>query len=76
MTQAKSIRDVNRELAKLGVPERLARGKGYYYFVNGETDRWHTQSVGGVFHISQMSVEEWVEMYHYLKAEANKWRLD
>lgn len=53
-----TVAKVNRALAKVG-KERLRRGKGYYYFYDGDAAAWYTSSVY-VNRVDVMTVKQWV----------------
>jgi hypothetical protein len=55
-----TVAAVNRELKRLGHPERLRRGKDYYYFCGGAASDWHESAVY-VAHVWQLTVSQWVE---------------
>ena len=67
--KAKSIREVNKALAAMGVEERLCRGRGYYYFWHGSAPDWRECSVA-VYRISAFTVREWIGEYEFLKKRA------
>ena len=52
----------------MNVPERLARGEEYFYFVGGETDRWLSTMVT-VCSIREHTVDQWIAEYSALKSE-------
>lgn len=51
---------VNKALAAAGYNERLVKGKDYWYFVDGDSHRWYSRSVGGVYRLNQLTVEQWI----------------
>ena len=57
---------VNAELARLGFEERLVRGKGYYYFCEGQAHEWPACSIH-VYQSSSLTLEQWMEEYYTLK---------
>lgn len=61
-----SIRTVNNALKKLGHAEKLCKGKGYFYFYDGDTDQWYTSSVY-VHAINHLTLEQWIESFQSLK---------
>jgi len=61
------LKIVNAELARLGIRERLAKAKNYFYFVEGDAENWLDRSVG-VRTINTMTLKEWVAEYRRLKA--------
>ena len=70
---ANRVAEVNAELSHRGVPERLTRGREYYYFRGGDTTRWPDVSVF-VSYADELSVEEWLHEYEELKAAAERYR--
>lgn len=57
---AATIKQVNKAVAKAGIPLELVRGEGYHYWVYDTAGRWETVSVY-VCYTSCVSVERWVE---------------
>lgn len=66
-TEPRTVRDVNKALQELGVPEKLVKGKGYYFFFGGTTDAWPVTRID-VASIEQLSVQDWVKQYHHLRS--------
>lgn len=66
---ANRVAEVNKALKARGAAERLARGRGYYYFREGSAAGWYSQSVC-VYRASDLSVERWLEEYDIMLAEA------
>ena len=62
-----SLKVVNEELARLGIRERLAKAKNYFYFTEGAAEDWLDRSVG-VRTISTLTLKEWVAEHRRLKA--------
>ncbi len=48
------LSDCNKELKAAGYAEKLVRGKGYFYFVDGESYKW-----------KQTGVYAWHPQYSY-----------
>lgn len=59
---------VNKELKRIGAEERLVRGNGYYYFMDGTAHMWRQTAVY-VCYSDQLTLEQWMEEYHRLKSE-------
>ena len=59
------VAEVNRELKRRGIPEKLRKGKGYYYFTGPNADYWFDRSVG-TFRADGLSVERWLKEYDNL----------
>lgn len=51
---------INAELARRGHAERLVRGAGYFYFVEGNADAWFSASVL-TMHLGWMTVAQWAD---------------
>lgn len=54
-----TIATVNKYLKAAGHDERLCRGNGYFYFVDGEAHLWPSSSVY-VYSLNQLSVGDWL----------------
>lgn len=54
-----TLRKVNDALAAAGHPERLVRGNGYFYFIDGAAFEWYSSSVY-VSHLNAFTVEQWI----------------
>lgn len=63
---ANRVAEVNKALKAMGAKEKLTRGRGYYYFRDGDAHRWFATSVY-VYAADQMTVEEWLTAYARLK---------
>jgi hypothetical protein len=61
---------VNRALKLAGREEKLVRGNGYYYFINGAADGWRSVSVS-VCYADSLTLERWLDEFDALK---NDWR--
>lgn len=55
-----NIGEVNSFLKSKGVKETLVKGKGYYYFIGGNTDNWYEASVM-TYRISDMRFSRWYD---------------
>jgi hypothetical protein len=60
------VAEVNRALKKMGRPERLRRGAGYYYFSEGNAMAWPSSSVY-VYRATQFTLERWLEEFEELR---------
>jgi hypothetical protein len=60
-----TLAKINAALAARGIPERLAKGKGYFYFHDGEAHTWPRTAVY-VNSLNQQPLEEWIEARHDL----------
>lgn len=65
-----TLKAVNAALAAAGHAERLVKGRGYWYFIDGDADGWYSASVP-VFHLSAYTPEQWVARRDEL---SNDWR--
>ena len=52
-----TVREVNVALRLRGIEERLRRGRGYFYFYNGEASSWPRTAIY-TFSLGGLSVEE------------------
>lgn len=68
-----TLASVNKALKKAGIDAELVKGKGYYWFDGDEASGWYSNSVP-VFHVSQLSEEQWIAAYHSLKEDSDKRR--
>jgi hypothetical protein len=59
------VAEVNRELKRRGRKERLVRGRGYYYFVDGEASRWYSSSVY-IYRADDLSLRRWMKEFEQL----------
>jgi hypothetical protein len=61
-------RAINKALADNGFPGvEIVAGNGYFYFSGGDTPLWRSTSVM-TFHLSSLTVEEWVDEARSLRA--------
>lgn len=64
-----TVAAVNRELKRRGIPERLARGRGYYYyFRGGGAHTWRESSVY-VSHVQELTLDQWIAEHKRLSEE-------
>lgn len=63
-----TLRRVNDALAAAGYAERLVRGRGYFYFIDGEAFTWYSQGVY-VSHLTAFTVEQWVRQRNELAGD-------
>ena len=40
-----TLQAVNKHLEKQGIPERLFKGQGYYYFAEGQAHTWYATAI-------------------------------
>jgi hypothetical protein len=59
MTKRTTIAAVNQALKAAGHSETLVKGRGYFYFADGEASNWRATSVY-VYRITDLTVEQWV----------------
>lgn len=60
------VAEVNKRLREAGRKEKLTRGRGYYYFRDGEAGNWYSTSVY-IYSASDFSVKRWLEEFNDLK---------
>lgn len=63
-----TLKTVNNMLKWMGLPERLVKGKGYYYFCEGEAPTWHSTTVC-VNRLNALSFEQWMREYETLSGK-------
>jgi hypothetical protein len=69
-----TVKAINAALKARGREETLERGKGYFYFWNGDAPSWYTSSVP-VYKLTQIpTVEGWLAEFDALLAAENKRR--
>jgi len=55
-----SVSDVNKFLKSKNVKEKLAKGRGYYYFTGGDASSWYQSGVY-VYSIGELTYEQWYD---------------
>lgn len=65
------VAEVNRALRLQGLPYRLVRGRGYYYFAGGDAAGWPTSSVMA-YRASDLPVAEWLAELASLRQAARE----
>lgn len=68
-----NTRSVNAAIRDLGGTEKLVRGKGYWYFCEGDSASWPDASVY-TMHLGDLTLTQWIEEYKALKADAERYR--
>jgi hypothetical protein len=63
---ANRVAQVNAALKAKGIAERLRRGRGYYYFTEGDAMSWYSSSVP-VCHADSLTVARWLEELEALR---------
>jgi hypothetical protein len=63
-----TLKQVNHALAVEGKPERLVRGKGYFYFTGGTAAQWHQSGVY-VYRLGELTVIEWLRERDRLESD-------
>lgn len=59
-----TIKQVNKALKVAGFNNaELVKGKGYFYFAGEDTDFFEAAGVYGVYRLSALTVEQWVEIF-------------
>jgi hypothetical protein len=69
MEKALTIKKVNAAFAALGIPERLARARGYFFFYGGAAPTWPKSAVF-VERLNDKSLAEWVYARDYAESQA------
>lgn len=64
-TTGVTVAKVNAALKAAGHKERLRRGKGYYYFCDGEAHTWRDNGVY-VNRVAAMTVDRWLQERDFL----------
>jgi hypothetical protein len=64
-----SVAAVNAAIRASDGAETLTRGRDYYYFRGGDSARW-PQTAVYVSRVDALTVNEWVQEWRVLKAEA------
>lgn len=67
-----SLGDVNRALKENGIDAVLVKGSGYYYFV-GEAVKFASTSSVMVPHVSDLTVEQWLEEVREFISESDEY---
>jgi hypothetical protein len=62
---------INAELKRRGHAERLVRGRGYFYFVDGQALDWFSSSVF-VNHLHQLTLAEWIAARQHLSTATHQ----
>lgn len=62
-----TVATVNAALRARGIPERLVRASGYFYFTEGASAEWHTTGVYGTR--LGNDVEFWIKERNRLAGE-------
>ena len=69
-----SIGEVNKALSDAGRTEKLAKGKGCYYFKGGNAHLWPETEVK-VAKVYDLSVSEWLFKHNQLRDLAELWAI-
>jgi hypothetical protein len=57
-----TVAKVNKALREKGHAERLARGRGYYYFRDGRAHEWPASAVY-VNRVDALTVDQWLKQH-------------
>lgn len=68
-----TLKRVNKALEAAGIPERLVKGRGYYYFVEGAAAGWPCSSIL-VYKLNCLTLEQWIRHHAWLREGAQKLR--
>lgn len=63
-----TLNAINKELKRRGIKEVLVKGRGYFYFTEGDAVDWYDSSIP-VNSISQMSINDILFHYDQLKSD-------
>lgn len=63
-----TCKDINAEIAKLGGKERLVAGKDYWYFIEGDSEKWVRSSVM-IYRLNALTLKQWVEIWRDYRDE-------
>ena len=65
-----TLKQINAELSRRGVKERLYRGEGYFYFIEGDAHLWYS-SVVSAYRLKQLTMEQWLSEWKRLSGNDN-----
>lgn len=68
------INTLNNHFEANGISEKLVKGKGYFYFVGGDAERWHTAAVN-VYKLNQLDIKGWFDAWSELSGKPSPFRL-
>jgi hypothetical protein len=57
---ARTVNDVNKILARQGHPERLVKGEGYLYWIEGTSCEWPCASIY-TYRLSDLTIRQYLE---------------
>jgi hypothetical protein len=61
-----TLNKINAAIKAAGGKEELAKGEGYYYFMDGDAAAWPFETgVYGPYRLGDISVEQWVEEWRF-----------
>jgi len=68
MVLRKQIRciHINKAIEAEGGKERLVRGDGYWYFTEGDAEKWPETSVM-VHRLNSLTLKQWVEVWRQMR---------
>ncbi len=66
-----TLKQVNKALAAAGYKERLVKGRGYYYFAEGEAASW-PETMVLVYKLNCQTLEEWLRHHLRLRQQARQ----
>lgn len=74
-----TMKAVNEAIRALGGEEKLVRGAGYFYFIEGKAHTWFGSMVC-VYRLADLSLEQWIESYRELAGvpetpKPSSWRM-
>lgn len=68
-----TFRRINDALRELGLKEQLVRGRGYFYFIEGDAAGWYSSSVY-TYHLNDYTLDEWIAERNRLAHERGGYR--
>lgn len=68
---AVTLSQINKALKAKGYDGVLYKGKGYFYFAEGEASNWHSPSVY-VYTLNELSLKQWIEEYETKRKENDR----
>lgn len=63
-----TLKAVNKALAEAGAAETLVQAKDYFYFADGEAERW-PETMVVVCRLNDLTLTEWIARWKALKAQ-------
>jgi len=61
-----TMNNINKAIKAAGHDEQIFKGRGYFYFVEGESSNWPATMVM-TCHLTDLTVDQWVREHFELK---------